>query len=128
MKIIPLIIIFPLLAGCNSLLGNKPATTLETTLSAYRTAIRWGYWSQVFNFYTANTIQPTIVLDNIRVTAYEVLQPPIFINEQHAIQVVEIQYVLNDKQILHKILDKQDWHYNNDTELWQLHHPLPKFL
>lgn len=127
MNIIPLIIIFPLLGSCNSLLGNKSATILETTLSAYRTAIRWGYWSQVFNFYKANTVESTVIFDNVKITAYEVLQPPIFINEKHAIQVVEIQYVLNDTQILHKIIDKQNWHYNNDTELWQLHNPLPKF-
>jgi len=42
-------------------------------------------------------------------------------------QVVEIQYILNNKQILHKIVDKQDCRYDDATNLWRLHSSLPKF-
>jgi hypothetical protein len=102
--------------------------SLEIALNAYHTAMRWGYWEKVISFYHANTTDINTIPNKIRITAYNVHQLPVLTHDgTRAIQVVELQYVINEQQILRKILDKQEWHYDDATQSWQINSSLPKF-
>jgi hypothetical protein len=107
-------------------MGSKKETALDATLSTYQTAMRWGRWDALLGFRNAKAPPPpALPFDNIRVTAYEVRQPPVHISEDQVLQVIEIQYVLNDEQRLHKVFDKQEWRYDADANQWSLYSPFP---
>jgi hypothetical protein len=116
------------LSGCMSLEERKKDAALDTTLSHYRTAMRWGHWDTLFSYRDASAPQaPDIKTENIRVTAYEIRQPPVPISDEQVSQVVEIQYVVEDQQRLRKVLDKQDWRHDKENNQWRLHSAFPDF-
>lgn len=123
-----LIIVFALLvSGCSTLFGDRKEKSLDATLSAYQTAMRWGRWETLGSYRHAKAPPlPALPFDNIRVTAYEVRQPPVSTREDRVLQVVEIQYVLGDEQRLHKTFDKQEWRYDADSNVWSLWSPFPE--
>jgi hypothetical protein len=116
-----------LLGGCSSLPGNKKDNALETTLSEYQSAMRWGYWSTLMG-YRGDKAPPVPALDfdNIRITGYEVRQPPVSVRDDTVLQVAEIQYVLTDQQRVHKVFDKQEWRYSEKTGQWRLFSSFPE--
>jgi hypothetical protein len=127
MKIVPILLIALVLHGCTSFGDDKKATTLDSTLFAYQTAMRWGQWEALFNYRNVKAPPPpALPFNNIRVTAYEIRQPPVPVQEDQVLQVVEIQYVLTDEQRVHTALDKQDWRYDADARLWSLYSPFPE--
>lgn len=128
MKRIINVVVVLILSGCLSITESKRAADLEVTLSAYHTAIRWGRLEELVNYYGTKIFKlSNLNSKTIKVIAYEVRQPPILINDKRAVQVVEIQYVVNDKQLVRTILDKQDWRYNMDKEGWRLYSQFPEF-
>ena len=114
-------------AGCSSLPGNKRERALEGTLSDYQSAMRWGYWSALFGMRgdKAPPVPEDLNLDNVRITGYELRQPPVATREDLVLQVVEIQYVLTDQQRVRKVFDKQEWRYDEENTQWRLFSPFP---
>ena len=116
------------LAGCMSYAERKKEHALDNTLSQYRTAMRWGQWGAVLGFRDQKA--PAVLdqdLDNVRVTSYEIRQPPVTTKENTVLQVVEIQYVLRDLQRLRRLYEKQEWRYGEKDKLWRLHSAFPQF-
>ncbi len=126
-----LLVVLPLLialGGCSSYAERKKGNELENTLSKYRIAMRWGRWDTLMGFRAPKApAVPVQDFDNIRVTAYEVRQPPVPVAENEVAQVVEIQYVLNDQQRLRKLYDKQEWRHDEEVDQWVLHSAFPEF-
>lgn len=123
-----LLLIALALVGCETLQERKKESALNATLYSYHTAMRWGHWETLFSYRDAKSPEvPELDLDNIRVTSYEVRQPPVEVKEGTVMQVVEIQYVLTDRQRLKKLLDKQEWRHEKETKLWRIHSPFPDF-
>ncbi len=118
-------------AGCESLATRKRANALTDTLRAYETAIRWGMFSHAYRLRLpekgAKPKPPPASLDNVRVTAYEVLSPPTLVDPDTAVQTVGIEYVLKDAQTLHKLIDEQVWRYDKEHKVWRLASPAPTF-
>jgi hypothetical protein len=107
---------------------RKKEIVLDDTLSKYRTAMRWGRWDTCLSFRDLKApAVPEQDLDNIQVTSYEIRQPPVSTEEDSVLQVVEIQYVLRDRQRLRKVYDKQDWRFDVEQKVWRLHSPFPEF-
>ncbi len=101
---------------------------MDHVLSNYRTAMRWGRWEDLFSFRDPKApVVPELDLDNIRVTGYEIRQPPVEIKENTVIQVVQIQYVLRDRQQLRKLREKQEWRFDAENKRWTLFSPFPDF-
>jgi hypothetical protein len=126
-----LVVLIPLLSnvGCASLTDDKIATRLENATSGYRQSIRWGYWDAAVGFLHPDErldIDPE-TLGNIRVTSYEVVQPPVIADDVTAVQLVRIEYVLNDRQRLESLADRQQWRYDDKMKAWWLHSGLPRF-
>ena len=116
------------LTGCMSFSERKKENALDHTLSQYRTAMRWGHWDTLFGFRDQKApAVPEQDLDNVRVTSYEIRQPPVAVKENTVLQVVEIQYVLRNTQLLRKLYEKQEWRYGEEEKLWRLHSPFPQF-
>jgi len=115
--------------GCTSLKEDKVAELLENATSSYRQSIRWGYWDAAIGFLHPDKrmdVDPE-ALDNIRVTGFEVVQPPVIGDDLTAVQLVRIEYVLNDRQRLESLADRQEWRYEKEMKTWWLHSGLPKF-
>lgn len=66
-------------------------------------------------------------LENIRVTSYDVVQPPVRSDESTATQIAQIEYLHEDVQRVRKLSDRQEWRYDPATETWWLHSGVPAF-
>ena len=123
-----LLILLAGLAGCNTFQEKKRENTLDSTLSNYHTAMRWGHWESLISMRSPKAPKmPEVDLDNVRVTGYELRQPPVEIEKDKVVQVVQIDYVLRDRQQLRKLRDNQEWRYDPETKLWSLFSPFPDF-
>jgi hypothetical protein len=115
--------------GCASVKKDAKRIALENALSSYRQAIRWGYFPAAAGF-----LDPELdlevdlqALENVRVTGYEVVQPGMVGPDDVAVQLVQIDYVLSDRQRLRKLADRQRWRYDDDGKAWWLQSGLPDF-
>ena len=117
-----------LVAGCSTVDREKKTQALEAASTAYGKALRWGYYETAYGYLhpDLHTEVPE-ALENVRVTSYEVAQPAVLKGETQAEQVVQIEYVLRDEQVVRKVLDRQDWRFDDKTKTWWLHSPVPAF-
>lgn len=116
-------------SGCANVSDKQVATRLEVATTGYRQSIRWGYWDAAVGLIHPSKragidVEP---LENIRVTSYEVVEPPVVTEDNKAFQVARIEYVLNDRQRLLSLADRQEWRYEEEAKSWWLHSGLPKF-
>ena len=117
------------ISACGQVKEDARRIALENTLSSYRQAIRWGYFPAAAGFVSPEQRGDldTKRLANVRVTGYEVVQPGIIGPDETAVQLVQIQYVLKDRQRLEQVADRQRWRYEPQTEAWWLESGLPRF-
>lgn len=115
-------------SGCARVEKESKSLGLESATNGYRQSIRWAYYEAAVGF-----LHPEVrgnvdfdALANVRVTSYEVVVPPVIDNDT-AIQVVQLQYVLNDRQTVKQLADRQEWRYDAERESWWLHSGLPAF-
>jgi hypothetical protein len=115
--------------GCASVKKDAKRISLENALSSYRQAIRWGYFPAAAGF-----LDPEMradidlqALENVRVTGYEVVRPGLVGPDDVAVQLVQIDYVLTDRQRLRKLADHQRWRYDEKSKAWWLESGLPDF-
>jgi len=116
------------LSACVSIKERQKQSALDSMLYSYHTAMRWGHWDTLFSYRAAEAPEPPALdLENIRVTNYEVRQPPVEVKENTVIQVAEIQYVLRDRQRVHRLYDKQEWRFEPESKQWRVFSPFPAF-
>ena len=114
--------------SCRSLKEHSQAAALESTLEGYRAVMRWSYFDSVHGFLDPKARAPLPHgLDNVRVTAYDVVRPPVMLDATTASQTARIQYVLEDRQRVRILLDRQRWVYDPQAKAWWLDTPLPSF-
>lgn len=120
-------------AGCGRVQQEKKTRSLETTTTAYGNALRWGYPETAWNYLAPavrDHLSPEqLALKHIRVTAYEVVQPALLVDEEQdqAEQRVRIDYVRHDTQVVRTLNDHQLWHYEEASGGWRLHSDPPSF-
>lgn len=116
------------LGGCGTIEKDKKANAMDAALATYGEAIRWGYFETAYGYVHPDEREEVPKhLDNIRVTGYEVVQPPIMKDEGNAEQMVRIEYIHRDRQVLRSLSDRQLWRYAKDTNNWWLHSGVPEF-
>lgn len=117
------------ISACGQVKEDAKRIALENTLSSYRQAIRWGYFPAAAGFVSPEQRADldTKRLANVRVTGYDVVQPGVIGPDETAVQLVQIQYVLKDRQRLEQLADRQRWRYDPQTEAWWLDSGLPGF-
>jgi hypothetical protein len=116
--------------GCARVEKEKKTRGLEAAVTAYGNSLRWAYYDTALGYLhpSYRNASPE-QLKNVRVTSYEVVQPPVLTDEAQtsAEQVVQIEYVLQDEQVVRTLADRQDWRYDPQTESWWLHSGAPVF-
>lgn len=116
-------------AGCARVKEDAKRIALEHTLASYAQALRWGYFPAAAGFVSPGqrTDLDTDGLKNVRITGYDVLQPGIIGPDDTAVQLVQIDYVLEDRQRLERVSDRQRWRYDEQSKAWWLESGLPVF-
>ena len=117
------------LTACNSN-PSKDAETLRSKAKAYGKLIRWKAYDDASAYIKLRNGSSAVVnselLDEIRVTKYEVVS--LVLNEQQdeATITAEISYYHERVNNLHDIRDKQIWY--KDSGSWYLDGNLPPFM
>lgn len=117
-----------LVPGCGTVEKDRKSKSLEAATNGYGKAIRWGYYETAYGYlHPTRRREPSADLGNVRVTSYEVVQPPVVRNEAGAEQIVHLEYVLSDEQVVRKLTERQDWRYDEQAQTWWLHSAPPDF-
>jgi hypothetical protein len=128
-----LVLVAPLLlGGCLATMTSNltsRSTMLENTASSYDAVLRWSRWDAVLSHRhkDAPEVPDGLRLENVEVTGYDIRTRRAQVDEDTAIQKVEISYVLKDKQVLKKLKDDQLWRYDPETKQWWIYSALPDF-
>ncbi len=87
-------------------------------LQLYDHAVRWGELAASYDFLEPGlAAQPPAGLDNVRVTGYEELSR-VPRGEHEFERRVKIEYVLEDRQQVKSVIDRQRWRYDPEKETW----------
>lgn len=129
--LLALALVLTTLAGCAT---DKRNNALNTTLSRYASAIRWGDFTTAQAFvdkdYAAEHPMSSIDrgrLDQLRITAYDEGGGPQPDGKDEVVQVVQIGVVNINTQAERSIIDRQRWHYDAEKGRWYLMTGLPDF-
>jgi len=115
-------------AGCGTISKEKKSTAMDAALTTYAEAVRWGYWDTAYGYLDPDKRKAAPeYLENVRVTSYDVVQPPIMRSETELEQVARIQYVHQDTQRVRSYSDRQLWSYDEETNAWWLQSGVPRF-
>ncbi len=131
--LILLLILALLSLGCAHVRKEKKTQGLTAATYAYGNALRWGYYDTAWNYLepvTRSHLSPDqLQLKAIRLTGYEVVQPPLLVAEDQdqAEQWVQIEYVRKDTQVVRSLTDHQVWRYDEVSEGWRLTSEPPRF-
>jgi len=120
-----------LLSACAAVDDSKKTITYDKALWQYETAIRW------VDFSTANSLRrledssaytpdPNI-LQNIKVTSYDVINRTVSEDHAEVRLTVEIVYYNDRSMKLATIIDNQVWKYDPAIKGWYITTPLPPF-
>lgn len=129
-RLIPLLGAALLLAGCATVEKDKRAVALQAATNGYQSAIRWGYYETAFGYLHPDLRKDKPVperLKDLRLTGYDVVQPPTMQDEDTAIQVVNIDYLYEDRQVVKRVSDRQVWKWDDELDSWWLKSGLPAF-
>jgi hypothetical protein len=124
------VLIAVLAGGCAAYKEDRKQDALEAATNAYQTALRWGYYETAIGYIHPDkrkVLEVPKELVNIRVTRYDVVQPPIPAGEGKVTQVVQIDYLHQDVQRMKSLSDRQEWRYDPETKTWWLYSGLPAF-
>lgn len=114
--------------GCGAVREERKTNALEAAVTGYGAAIRWGYYETAFGFVPPDKRKAVPrYMENVRVTSYDVVQPPVMQDDDTATQVVHIEYLFEDVQHVHSLTDRQRWHYDPETKTWWLQSGVPQF-
>jgi hypothetical protein len=104
---------------------------LQAVLSRYESAVRWGNLQQAYGFLKPELAEQTPLprgLENIEVSQYVVVNPPVLLTKTKATQTVGISYILVNRQIEHSLVDQQLWERKDeDSREWYRTNPIPDF-
>jgi hypothetical protein len=117
-----------LLPGCQSVQFKDRQSSLEDSLRAYDSTIRWGNIADAYAFLTPELAKQTPVpdgLENIRVTQYWQQGSPEMGDNTASINV-GIRYIHQDRQVERTLSDKQQWRFLEGVG-WRRSNPIPEF-
>jgi hypothetical protein len=120
-----------LLSACNPIRESGRDRSLQATLKAFESTVRWGELASIQTF-LKDDLQPkegkAPKYDNVRITAYRVVQPGVMLDDGSvAISKAQISYVLKDRQVERNLIDEQHWEFQEEAGEWRRSNPLPKF-
>lgn len=118
-----------LLTGCAAMEKDKRALGLDATTRAYLAALRWSDFEGAVAFLPPETRPQEWpgMFEDLRITRYEILGRPVMLSDTQATQTVGIEYLYENRQIVHKLTDRQSWRWDDEAQTWWLESGLPEF-
>ncbi|MFB1487537.1 hypothetical protein [Thiocapsa sp. C4-3m] len=116
--------------GCAVVEKDRRAVALQAATNGYQSALRWGYYDTAFGFMHPDQRKSGELPEafaELRVTGYDVTQPPVIQADGSANQVVIIDYLFEDAQVVKQLTDRQVWRWDEVTNTWWLYSGLPRF-
>lgn len=125
------VITLGLLSACNS--GSTKSTeTLRSSAKAYGKLIRWKAYEDAAKYIKlrddGEVVINTDLLNEIRVTKYEVASMVLSEDNDEAAVLAEISYYHERVNNVHNIRDQQVWWKDEKTGAWYLDGQLPPFI
>ena len=119
------------MTACNSN-PSKSADSLKLNAKAYGKLIRWKAYEDASKYIRLRdggtaTIDLEL-LNEIRVTKYELSSMILNDNSDEAVVIAEISYYHERVNSVHDIRDRQIWWKDKDTGTWYLDGQLPPFV
>jgi len=120
--IIPLVSLLLTACVADKVKEEKQRMRLEDVLSHYETTVRWsGEVDKAYSFVKPEALMTAQIprgLEKVRVTAYDVVQPPIKTQDGTVIQSVRIKYYLADGWREKTLVDDQLWEFDEESGRW----------
>ena len=120
-----------LAAGCQRVKTQSQVQALDESHKTYGKMLRWKEYEQAGRYIVRRdeTAEPLDleVLDEIRITAYAVVDKIIVQDQDAAIVTVKIEFYLEDTGKVFSLRDEQNWWYSVEEERWFLDDDLPDF-
>ena len=131
LRLIPVVLMVALCAGCGGLSTQTEGDALQVTLTAYANALRWGGFDQAVKYVDPETLKqhPLTPLDlerykQVRVVSYT--EQPVVPSAKHEVtQIVEIGVLNVNTQTERALVDRQLWRYDEKTKHWHIVSGLP---
>ncbi|HSO83113.1 MAG TPA: hypothetical protein VLR48_10935 [Thiocapsa sp.] len=131
LPILALILISLSSIGCAVVEKDRRAVALQAATHGYQSALRWGYYETALGFLHPDQRKTGALpepFEELRVTGYDVTQPPVIQADESATQVVAIDYLFEDAQVVKQLTDRQVWRWDDVSNTWWLHSGLPRFM
>lgn len=126
-----LALLIGLIVGCSSLKIITPLNAFDKASRAYRHAVSWSEFDVAGTFLkkgdTEKVEKQIELLNQFKVTAYELRTLTVVEADVRVRQVVKISYFNKDDMIVKTLADDQLWEYDPELGSWQLMTGLPKF-
>ena len=120
-----------LLTACNSS-PTKSAESLKSNAKAYGKLIRWKAYEDAAKYIKLRSGEAVVIdsklLNEIRVTRYEVSSMVLNENSDEAVVMAEISYYHERVNNVHNIKHQQNWWKDKETGAWYLDGQLPPFM
>lgn len=125
---IPLLAVL-MLSACGTIEKDRRTLGLQASTAGYQSAMRWGYYETALGYLHPDQRKGRTVpteLKGVRLTGYDVVQPPLMQEDNTATQIVEIEYLHEDRQVVKHVTDRQTWRWDDKLKSWWLQSGLPK--
>jgi len=128
-RILSLAVAVLLVAGCAT---YQRKDALTSTLNAYAATLRWGNFQSGLNFVDPKVLKanPPSSLDmaryqQLRVSDYDEGAGPTALGENDVQQIVQLHLININSQSERTVIDRQTWHYDEESKRWWLTSGLP---
>ncbi len=127
-----MVLLFVLMAiGCGTFEKAGRKQSLHAVLKTYEHTVRWGSVATLPQFLQKDLLdsQQSVAVDpdNVRVINYEVISPPIMRGENTVEQTARIEFLFKDRQVVHPLIDRQQWEYDEAAKNWFRSNLIPLF-
>lgn len=120
--------VMSLAAGCAS--DHQRTYELETAQDAYMQAVRWGDWTAVRALHRNADAQEAERIHeqgrSVRFSSYQVLDAGVNLDKGTAWQLVELRYYRVDSNVERRVVDTQNWVYDESRRGWFVDTSFPK--
>ncbi len=117
------------LTGC---VPNQLEKSRSEAFRQYEIIVRWSQWDAAADFISPEYLKDhpisRLEMDRLRlfrVTQYTIRSVNILEEGMAATQVVEIKLFNTNQGLERSIIDEQFWRYDESSQRWRLHSPLP---
>jgi hypothetical protein len=121
-----------LVFGLTACIPNQLEKTRSEAFRQYEIIVRWSQWDAAADFISPEFLEENPIsrlqMDRLRlfkVTSYTIRSVNVLEEGLAATQVVEIKLFNTNQGLERTIIDEQMWRWDESSQRWRLHSPLP---